>query len=1035
MGRFFRIVYLVLFIHFFVLESHGQISTIGKEFWVGFMENSKVLPGAPDRAVLEITAIEDAAVTIEYLGQTRSTTLTKGGRYNLVVDSETLDLLHRSAQQVENKGIYINSTGDLSVYAFNERIRSADGTVVLPVGALGKDYLVTSHFERLTYPVEYDGNVDNESLLLVIATEDDTQVEITKSLFNAAPITITLNRGQSYQVKERYDLTGTRVRVIGDDANSCKKIAVFGGNKWTSVGDCGGANDNLFQQAYPVTTWGQSFIHVALEGRTSGELVKVLASEDNTQVFVNGTPRGTINAAEFVTLDFAKNQTASITTSKPASVTVFSKSQGCNEVGDPNFDRGDPFMISYSPNEQLLKEVKFAALSLQSIEVNYVNIIVPAGAQSKTVLDGRNIGSSFVPVPGNSSFYFARVSIFQGVHELTNPDGFIAYVYGFGFLESYGYAVGAALDNLNFEVKSEYEFEVEGDRVACLEKEGTWTITPESEAFTYFTWDFGDGSVLQEGQEVTHTFTKPGIYEVTVTASISPDTCDQQEDETFEVEVLESKAELVGEQSVCPDIEELIYKLVDKEHIKSVSFDIEGGTIVENYGDSILVSWGPANPSAKITANIIGTNGCLVDPISLEVVINTKLDAALPVGNQDVCFDPRFTHFYEAPNSSTGRGYEWVVTGGEIISGQDQNKVEVSWNVPGSVGTVSYTTYSSVDQSCEGTSEELVITVADEFVVSIGSIEPVQCFGESSGKIELDIKGGVAPFEFVWSHDSTLNESSAKDLTIGVYSVMITDKIGCERIVDNLVITEPEPLELTSFSVSGASCYGKEDGVLNLVVTGGIGPYTIDLEGEIGFSGQLNLSNVPQGLYETTVSDQNGCFIPISFEITSPTALEVDVRLTKPACPGGSNGELFSFPAGGKAPYIYYWEEENIASNTLTGLAKGTYTVSVLDATGCVSLGAGVVSEKAPEVRMPTGFNPQKDEGVFQGVSNCEINFNLWIYNRWGQLIYVGTEGWNGLVNGENATPGSYTFLMQYSFSLEGELQTVEKRGTFVLIR
>ena len=1035
MRGFYRLLYLVLFLHFFVLESHGQISTIGKEFWVGFMENNRILPGASDRAVLEITAIEDATVTIEYLGQTRNATLAKGGRYNFIVDSETLDLLHRSAQRVEKKGIYINSTGDLSVYAFNERVRSADGTVVLPVGALGKDYLVTSHFERLTYPVEYDGNVDNESLLLVIATEDDTQVEITKSLFSAAPITITLNRGESYQVKERYDLTGSRVRVVGDDANSCKKIAVFGGNKWTSVGNCGSANDNLFQQAYPINTWGQSFIHVALEGRTSGELVKVLASEDNTQVFVNGTPRGSINAAEFVTLDFAKNQTASITTSKPASVTVFSKSQGCNEVGDPNFDRGDPFMISYSPNEQLLKEVKFSALSLQSIEAHFVNIIVPAGAQSKTVLDGRNIGNSFSPVPGNSSFYFARVSVFQGVHELINPDGFIAYVYGFGFLESYGYAVGAALDNLNFEVKSEYEFEVEGDRVACLDQEGVWTITPESDAFTYFTWDFGDGSALQEGQEVKHTYTEPGIYEVTVTSSLSPNTCDQQEDETFEVEVLESKAELVGEQSVCPDIEELMYKLVDKEHIKSVTFDIEGGTIVENYGDSILVNWGPANPAAKITANIIGTSGCLIDPISLEVVINLKLDAALPAGNQDVCFDPQTTHFYEAPNSTAGRGYDWIVSGGEIISGQNQANVEVSWNVPGTVGTLSYTTYSLVDQSCEGTSEELEITIAEEFVVSVGSILPVQCFGESSGKIELEIQGGVAPFEFLWSHDSTMNKSSAEGIPAGLYSVTITDRIGCERILENLVITEPELLELTSLSVLGASCYGKEDGVLDLVVTGGTAPYTIEMDGEIDFSGQLNLSDVPQGVYETTVTDQNGCSIPVSFEITSPPALEVDVRLTKPACPGGSNGELFSFPSGGKAPYVYFWEAENTTSNMLTGLAKGSYSVSVLDASGCVSLGMGVVTEKAPDVRMPTGFNPQKDEGIFQGVSNCEINFNLWIYNRWGQLIYAGTEGWSGLVNGENAIPGSYTFLMQYSFPLEGEMQTVEKRGAFVLIR
>ncbi|MEB2785986.1 PKD domain-containing protein [Algoriphagus persicinus] len=1034
MERIYRIVYLVLSLQFLALASYGQISTIGKEFWVGFMDNNRILPGAPDRAMLEITAIEEATITIEYFGQTRTATLGQGERFNLIVDSQDIDLLHRFSNRVENKGIYISSSGDLSVYAFNERIRSADGTVVLPIGALGKDYLVTSHFERLTHPVEYDGNVDNESSLLVIATEDNTQIEITKSN-GSAPLEIALDRGQSYQIKDRFDLTGSRVRVIGDDANSCKKIAVFGGNKWTSVGNCGAANDNLFQQAYPVTTWGNAYIHVSLEGRTSGELVKVLAAEDNTEVFVNGNSRGVIDAAKFLTLHFKAGETVSISTSKPSSVTVFSKSQGCNQIGDPKYDQGDPFMITYSPNQQLLKDVKFSALSLQSIQSHYVSIIVPSGAQATTVLDGRNIGASFSQVPGNSAFYFARLLISQGVHQLSNPEGFIAYVYGFGFLESYGYAVGAALDNLNFEIIAEYDFEVDGDRVACLDHEGTWSITPENEAFTYFTWDFGDGSTLQEGQEVTHIFENPGIYDVTVTASISPNTCDQQEEETFKVEALESKAELLGPQSVCPDVEELVYKLSSQENIKSVSFEVEGGTIVQNYGDSVLVNWGSANPTAKIIATLISTNGCLVEPISLDVIVNIQLDAADPNGNLDVCFDPLTTHFYAAPNPSLGRGYEWIVTGGEIISGQNQPTVEISWNVSGTIGTVTYSTYSLIDQSCEGTSNSLQVKVEEEFLLTVGSIEDVNCFGETNGKIVLAIQGGVAPFEFTWSHDPDLNSSTAEALPVGIYSVTVVDQLGCERVLENLAIGEPALLEIASFEVVGVSCYGKKDGVLNVTVIGGTAPYTIELEDGIEFTGQLNLTDVTQGIYELVVVDQNGCSVPLNFEITSPAALDVDVRLTKPACPGGSNGELFAFPAGGEAPYIYYWEEENATNNTLTGLSKGTYSISVLDATGCVSLGIGLVSEKAPDVRMPTGFNPTRDGGSFEGISNCEINFNLWIYNRWGQLIYSGAEGWNGLVNGENASPGTFTFMMQYSFPLDGEIKTVEKRGNFVLIR
>ncbi|HCD86853.1 MAG TPA: hypothetical protein DEQ87_04330, partial [Algoriphagus sp.] len=467
--------------------SFAQLSTVGKEFWVGFMDNNRVPPsgnsnGAPDFAVLILTASENSTGTIEYLGQSVSFSMTAGQQYTLRVPSEDLDLLHRNSATTENKGIYISSTGKIAVHAYNERFRSADGTVVLPVGALGTDYYITSHYETLTADVNFNGNINDESTMLVIATEDNTQIEITTSVNTlgggnpGVPLSINLNRGQSYQLKAKEDMTGTRVRVIGENANECKKIAVFGGNKWTSVGNCGAANDHLFQQAYPVNTWGTSFVHVALSGRTSGELVKVLGSEDNTGVRVNGVSVGTVNRGTWIPIEFGINESGKIETSKPSSVTVFSKSQACNQPNSPNSNTGDPFMITYSPSEQFLKDLTFQSLALPSIVNHYVNIVVKAGSQNSTILDGQNIGALFSTLPGDSDFQYARVNISQGVHRLSNPEGFAAYAYGFGDLESYGYAAGAALDNLNFKTESEYEFDVQGENIACLNQVGDWII-------------------------------------------------------------------------------------------------------------------------------------------------------------------------------------------------------------------------------------------------------------------------------------------------------------------------------------------------------------------------------------------------------------------------------------------------------------------------------------------------------------------------------------------------------------------------------
>ncbi len=1028
---------------FFSHHSKAQLSTVGKEFWVGFMENNRILPDAPDQAVIVISANEDAVGVIEYSGRTISFTLSQGQQFTHIIPSTDLDMLHRNSGTIENKGIYISSNGKIAVYAFNERYRSADGTVVLPIGALGKDYLITSHFENLTFPVEYNGNINDESELMVVATEDDTEIEITSSVFAfggndpGVPFTITLDRGQSYLLKAKADLTGSRVRVISEDASNCKKIAVFGGNKWTSVGNCGSANDNLFQQAYPISSWGTSFVHVALSGRTSGELVKILASEDNTTVFIGGQNRGVINTGEYLSIDFGINETAKIETSKPASVTVFAKSQECNQPNDPNYENGDPFMITYSPSEQLLKEIRFNALSLPSIVAHYINVVVRSGTENLTFLDGQNVGTRFSPVFGDPSFSYARINISQGVHRLVNSEGFTAYVYGFGFLESYGFAVGAALDNLNFETESTYEFEVEGDNVACLNQEGTWVIESENPNYTYFIWDFGDGSDPKEGKEVTHTYTEPGEYEIVVKASISPNSCEEQEEITFEVEVLEIALdeEIVGVSSVCPDVEELIYKISDMSGISKIEFSVEGGEIIENYGDSILVNWGPANNSAKVIVIPFSANGCPGDPISKDILINIKLEAETPLGEQQVCFDTNVSHFYSVPNITPGRGYEWNISGGTILETFDDGSVEVIWDQPGITGSISYTVTSLIDESCAGESPSLEVSVADSFDANILTIKPISCFGESGGEIELEVIGGIEPYDFIWSHDSDLKQQKASGLEAGNYSVQIIDQLGCEVLIENIEVSEPGILEIISLNTQGTSCFGKSDGLLNLEIAGGTAPYTYENNGVKTFMGILNLTDVPQGIYALEVTDANGCVMPVDFEITSPPALEVEVRLQKPACPGGSNGELFAFPEGGNDPYVYSWEDPKGFGSQLLGVPKGNYNISVTDPSGCISIGVGVVVEAAPEVRMPTGFNPNADEGLFQGVSNCEIEFELWIYNRWGQLIYSGPSGWDGLISGTEAPSGSYSYLMQYSFPLEGIIKTVEKRGAFTLVR
>ncbi len=1043
MKKFYSSYYLIIFFSalFISLQGHAQVTTVGKEFWVGFMENNRVQPsannpaGAPDVGIILITASEDAAGVIEYNGQTVNFNLQESEQF--VYRIQDFDALHRTSNQIENKGVRILSSGNVSVYAFNERFRSADGTVVLPITTLGKDYYITSHFQEVSGLQNQGLNRNNESTLLIVGVEDNTEIEITPKVATPGrpkdvPYTITLNTGQSYQLKAREDLTGSRVRVVGANANDCKNIAVFSGNKWTAVGDCGQANDHLFQQAYPVNTWGDEFLHVPFDGRNSGEIVKVLASEDNTEVFVDGLSQGTINSSEFLQFDFSHTTSAFIVGSKPISVTTFAKSMACNLPGN-GANIGDPFMITYSPNQQKLEEITFNAIELQSIDAHFVNIITDAVAVNGTLLDGQNVGAQFTPFPSNPDFAFARIRISQGVHRLTNPDGFIAYVYGFGQIESYGYAVGASLENLNFEIVPSYDFDIEGERVACLGQNGLWEVNPENEFFTYFTWDFGDGSEIKIGKIVNHSFTEPGVYEVLVTASISEESCDQQEEIRFEVTVEEYIGEIVGPNSVCPEVDEIDYFLEIEKPISKVEWEVEGGEIIDIRDNGVTIRWGVANPNAKVMARPFSVEGCPGELVEFAVVINNQIEPKLPIGDEAICFDGTTIHEYTVAEFVTGRGYEWFITGGDIIGSNENNTVQVNWSIPGTTGQLWYREFSLINDDCEGESPKLEIEINNAFDARIDGTTDILCFGEETGNISLLVTGGTAPYSFEWSHDKALNAPLAANVVAGVYSVLVRDSFGCEILLDNILVEEPPLLELEDIETIPTTCFGRADGEARVTVFGGVAPYQINLATSVVNGNQISLFALEGRPYELEVTDANGCVLPIEFTIESPLPLEVDVRIEKFACPGEANGELFAEPSGGNGPFQYTWTLDGSDQPLVLGVPRGKHEVTVVDSRGCISFGTGEMLEDDPIARMPTGFNPK--EGLYEAVANCSLTFEIKIYNRWGELMYIGDTGWDGKINQNDAPIGTYSYIMVYKYLLNGEPKTNQITGSFSLIR
>jgi gliding motility-associated-like protein/uncharacterized repeat protein (TIGR01451 family) len=204
----------------------------------------------------------------------------------------------------------------------------------------------------------------------------------------------------------------------------------------------------------------------------------------------------------------------------------------------------------------------------------------------------------------------------------------------------------------------------------------------------------------------------------------------------------------------------------------------------------------------------------------------------------------------------------------------------------------------------------------------------VNCFGGSDGSINLIPSGGVGNYTYLWSNSQTSEDIDS--LTLGTYSVTITDSNGCV-FPYSVIVTQPaSPLSLTT-AITNVSCFGGSNGVVNLTPSGGTAPYTYFWSDS---TTNQDLVNYPIGTYSVIVTDTNNCVDSIVGIITQPTLLVINGSTTPVICHGDATGTATVVANGGTPGYSYLWSngDQNALNDTII---TGSYSVLVTDSLGC----------------------------------------------------------------------------------------------------
>ena len=258
-----------------------------------------------------------------------------------------------------------------------------------------------------------------------------------------------------------------------------------------------------------------------------------------------------------------------------------------------------------------------------------------------------------------------------------------------------------------------------------------------------------------------------------------------------------------------------------------------------------------------------------------------------------------------------------------------------------SIAAGSYSVSVTDSKGCIATLENPILITEPLPITVTPTVTNVNCFGNATGAISIDVTGGVAPFSYSWKDGPTTQNRTS--LVAGTYSLTITDANGSKKYVGYSVTQPAAALALTENHTNILCSYNASVGAINLNVSGGTTAYTYawtkSWNGSFSASTQ-NLSSLDSGTYNITVTDAKSCQATKAIMITKPIAISLSSANSNLTCNASNDGSATVSISGGTGAYTYAWvgpSSFTATTKNITSLVAGTYTLTATDANSCTS--------------------------------------------------------------------------------------------------
>lgn len=395
-----------------------------------------------------------------------------------------------------------------------------------------------------------------------------------------------------------------------------------------------------------------------------------------------------------------------------------------------------------------------------------------------------------------------------------------------------------------------------------------------------------------------------------------------------------------------------------------ISTNVSGGTPSYNYAweSQIGSGWGVIGVSTELTGlnqgvfrlRITDNNSCTNISNAVSILEPTALSTPIANVNDIQCFGQSGTIEIQSTGGTLPYQYLYSQNGGTNFSSLNSGTT----NLP--VGNYTLKTIDGNGCSFIATEVKTITSPLSALDFSYRQSDyngfNISCHRGNNGYIVLDGVGGnggsYSGYQFAIDGSTYQINDSIVNIPTGMHTLSIRDARGCINSKDIFFTEVLEPTAQVNHA-QDVSCYGENDGGINLTGTGGSGQFLFKISKIVGdtISNTTGVFDELQvGSYGLVVeNDFPGCLDKSNYggliTVSQPDSLVLNISKNDISCHGLQDGEIISIVSGGTPAYTNRWQKKigdtawsdvNSSSSTLIDLTSGTFRLTVTDNHACI---------------------------------------------------------------------------------------------------